>query len=88
MSDPSAPYTNPLGVTNIISGSPGCDEAHTPFPPNVTKISVFRTRDFGYSRMQVFNKTHLYLEYVSDELNRTVVDQIWLIQEKHGPYPN
>lgn len=37
--------------------------------------------------MTAYNETHLYLEQVSDDQNGKVVDSIWLIKNKHGPYP-
>lgn len=45
----------------------GCREKTDPFTPNPKDWSAFRSRDYGYTRMQVVNGTHLYLEQVSDD---------------------
>ena len=45
----------------------GCRENHDPFVPNPRDWSAFRSTDYGYTRMQVHNTTHLYLEQVSDD---------------------
>jgi hypothetical protein len=60
------PYVNPKGPVHIISGSAGNLEQHNPFRPS-TDISAFRSDDYGYGRMQVFNATHLYFEQVSTD---------------------
>lgn len=45
----------------------GCREKTDRFNPNPKDWSAFRSRDYGYTRMQVVNATHLYLEQVSDD---------------------
>lgn len=45
----------------------GCREKTDTFNPNPKDWSAFRSRDYGYTRMQVVNATHLYLEQVSDD---------------------
>lgn len=45
----------------------GCREKTDQFNPNPKDWSAFRSRDYGYTRMQVVNATHLYLEQVSDD---------------------
>ncbi|KAF7242251.1 Acid phosphatase type 7 [Varanus komodoensis] len=80
-----APYTNPRAPVHIIIGSAGCQERLDPFDPEPREWSALRIEDYGYARMQVFNRTHLWLEQVSDDQNGKVVDGIWLIKEQHGP---
>uniref|UniRef100_A0A4W5N6F7 Purple acid phosphatase n=1 Tax=Hucho hucho TaxID=62062 RepID=A0A4W5N6F7_9TELE len=46
--------------------------------------SAFCSTDYGYTRMQVHNTTHLYLEQVSDGQYGKVIDSIWVVKEKHG----
>jgi hypothetical protein len=58
---------------------------HDNFGPPLN-ISAFRANDYGYSRMQVFNATHLYMEQVSDDQKGKVIDNFWIIKDKHGPY--
>lgn len=36
--------------------------------------------------MNVYNSSHLYLEQVSDDQGGKVIDTMWLIKTKHGPY--
>ena len=45
----------------------GCQEDHDGFLPILPEWSAFRSDDYGYTRMQVYNTTHLYLEQVSDD---------------------
>nr|XP_033812885.1 acid phosphatase type 7 [Geotrypetes seraphini]XP_033812886.1 acid phosphatase type 7 [Geotrypetes seraphini]XP_033812887.1 acid phosphatase type 7 [Geotrypetes seraphini]XP_033812888.1 acid phosphatase type 7 [Geotrypetes seraphini] len=80
-----APYTNPRAPVHIITGSAGCREMLDPFVPEPRNWSAVRIEDYGYTRMQILNKTHIYLEQVSDDQDGRIVDNIWLIKEKHGP---
>ncbi|XP_034051440.1 acid phosphatase type 7 isoform X3 [Thalassophryne amazonica] len=63
------PYVNPKAPVHIVTGSAGCRERTDKFSPNPKPWSAFRSTDYGYTRMQVFNNTHLYLEQVSDDQN-------------------
>ncbi|XP_029937763.1 acid phosphatase type 7 isoform X1 [Myripristis murdjan] len=78
------PYMNPKAPVHIITGSAGCREKIDPFNPNPKEWSAFRSRDYGYTRMQVVNSTHVYLEQVSDDQYGKVIDSIWVVKEKHG----
>uniref|UniRef100_A0A8C9TZE8 Purple acid phosphatase n=1 Tax=Scleropages formosus TaxID=113540 RepID=A0A8C9TZE8_SCLFO len=78
------PYVNPKAPVHIITGSAGCREKHDGFIPDPRDWSAFRNSDYGYTRMQVFNSTHLYLEQVSDDQNGKVIDSMWLVKEQHG----
>lgn len=79
------PYTNPKAPVHIITGSAGCQERHDPFVKNPAPWSAIRNADYGYTRMTVLNKTHLYLEQVSDDKGGAVIDKMMLIKDKHGP---
>ncbi|KAG2457817.1 ACP7 phosphatase, partial [Polypterus senegalus] len=61
------PYVNPKAPVHIITGSAGCREEHDGFVPKPREWSAFRSTDYGYTRMQVLNSTHLYIEQVSDD---------------------
>uniref|UniRef100_A0A673C6A3 Purple acid phosphatase n=1 Tax=Sphaeramia orbicularis TaxID=375764 RepID=A0A673C6A3_9TELE len=78
------PYVNPKAPVHIITGSAGCREKTDTFNPNPKEWSAFRSTDYGYTRMQVVNTTHLYLEQVSDDQYGKVIDSIWVVKEKHG----
>ncbi|XP_062996198.1 acid phosphatase type 7 [Elgaria multicarinata webbii] len=80
-----APYTNPGAPVHIITGSAGCQERLDPFVPEPREWSAVRIEDYGFTRMQIFNRTHIWLEQVSDDQDGKVVDGIWLIKERHGP---
>ncbi|XP_068577681.1 acid phosphatase type 7 [Cebidichthys violaceus] len=78
------PYVNPKAPVHIITGSAGCREKTDNFNPNPKGWSAFRSTDYGYTRMQVVNATHLYLEQVSDDQYGKVIDSVWVEKEKHG----
>ncbi|XP_067099951.1 acid phosphatase type 7 isoform X1 [Osmerus mordax] len=78
------PYVNPKAPVHIITGSAGCREKHDQFNPNPKDWSALRSTDYGYTRMQVVNNTHLYLEQVSDDQHGQVIDSIWVVKDKHG----
>jgi len=82
-----APYTNPTAPVHMFVGSAGCQERLDPFVKTPANWSAVRISDYGYSRMQVHNKTHLYMEQVSDDQGGDVVDSFMLIKDQHGSYP-
>lgn len=79
------PYTNPKAPVHIITGSAGCQEKLDPFVKNPAPWSAARYSDYGYTRMVILNKTHLYMEQVSDDQNGKILDKMMLIKDKHGP---
>ncbi|CAF0964712.1 unnamed protein product [Adineta steineri] len=81
----SGAYIDPDAPVHIITGSAGCDERHDPF--GVPRPwTAYQNTDYGYTRMNVYNASHLYLEQVSDDQGGKVVDNMWLIKSKHGSY--
>lgn len=80
------PYRNPGAPVHIITGSAGCEEGREHFTPTYPEWSAFRSSDYGYSRLQVFNSTHLYMEQVSDDKEGDVIDRMWLIKDQHDSY--
>lgn len=79
------PYTNPRGPVHIVTGSSGCQERTDDFGPR-REFSAFRSSDYGYTRMRVANKTHMHITQVSDDSDGKIIDDIWLIKNKHGSY--
>ncbi|KAL9953577.1 hypothetical protein ACROYT_G041018 [Oculina patagonica] len=79
------PYTNPCAPVHITSGSAGCNEDHDPFHKDYYPWTAYRAVDYGYSRMTIHNKTHLYLEQVSVDLGGEVIDKVMIIKDQHGP---
>ncbi|XP_060082446.1 acid phosphatase type 7-like [Ylistrum balloti] len=80
-----APYTNPGAPVHIITGSAGCSEDHDDFG-NAAPWSAFRSVDYGYTRMKVYNATHIYIEQVSDDKDGMIIDKVWYIKESHGRF--
>ena len=59
----------------------GCDEDHDPFPKDYPPWTAFRSTDYGYTRMTIHNKTHLYMEQVSvDKVSEGVCNLALFIQ--------
>jgi len=84
--DMAQPYTDPRAPVHITTGSAGCREKHDGFSPNHPDWSAFRSLDYGYTRMQVDNATHIKLQQVSAEAGGKVIDEIWLVQNHHGSF--
>ncbi|XP_038077012.1 acid phosphatase type 7-like [Patiria miniata] len=79
-----APYTNPKAPVHITTGSAGCQERHDIF--SLPKPwDAFRAEDYGFTLMQVINKTHLAWQQISDDKHGEVIDKVMLIKDKHGP---
>ncbi|XP_067019476.1 acid phosphatase type 7-like isoform X2 [Acropora muricata] len=79
------PYTNPKAPVHITTGSAGCKYCHDKFKRDYGPWTAFRALDYGYTRVQVFNSSHLYLEQVSIDKDYQVIDKVWIIKDKHGP---
>lgn len=80
------PYRNYNAPVHIVTGSAGCKEGREKFEPKRPNWSAYRSSDYGYTRMRAYNRTHLYLEQVSDDKAGAVLDHVWLI--KDGILPN
>lgn len=80
------PYTNPKAPVHVVTGSAGCQEFTDKFIKKPSEWSAFRNSDYGYSRMQIFNHTHLYMEQISVDKAGDVIDSFWLIKDEHGPF--
>ncbi|XP_038212389.1 acid phosphatase type 7 isoform X3 [Zerene cesonia] len=80
------PYVNPRAPVHIITGSAGCQENTDGFKPNPAAWSAFRSSDYGYTRFQAYNNTHIYFEQVDVDLKGQVVDSVWIIKDKHLAY--
>ncbi|KAE9551648.1 hypothetical protein FO519_005146 [Halicephalobus sp. NKZ332] len=73
------PYHNAPAPTYVVSGSAGCHTPKASFgPPN--PASAFRSDDFGYSLITVYNHTHINVQQISVEKGG-VIDEIWLIKD-------
>eukprot|EP00041_Stephanoeca_diplocostata_P034117 m.1144845 g.1144845 ORF g.1144845 m.1144845 type:complete len:676 (+) comp24464_c0_seq12:41-2068(+) len=88
-----ASYVNPPCTFYIVTGAAGSPEMHEGFDNKQPSWSAFRSNTFGYSRMSVFNSTHLYWEQVQTDPTLfptsdygRVIDSVWVTQENHGPF--
>lgn len=55
---------DPPAPVHIITGSAGCQENTDNFIKHPDPWSAFRSSNYGFSRMQIFNSSHLYFEQV------------------------
>ncbi|XP_073248091.1 acid phosphatase type 7-like [Porites lutea] len=79
------PYTNPCAPVHITTGSAGCQEDHDPFEKDYPPWTAYRSEDYGYTRMTIFNETHLFMDQVSVDKEGEVIDKVWIIKDSHGP---
>ncbi|KAL3985516.1 Iron/zinc purple acid phosphatase-like protein C family protein [Acanthocheilonema viteae] len=79
------PYIDPPAPVHIVSGSAGCQEYTDPFVSQPPPWSAFRSSNYGFGRLHIFNGTHLYFEQVSASKDEAE-DSFWLVKHKHGPY--
>jgi len=79
------PYTNPKAPVHIITGTAGCRERHDPFGP-YQPWTAFQSSDYGYTKMEALNVTHLHLWQISADKDGKTVDDVWIIKDKYGPY--
>ncbi|KAH7730749.1 nucleotide pyrophosphatase/phosphodiesterase [Aphelenchoides avenae] len=57
-----SPYVDPPAPVHIVTGSAGCQENTDTFVVHPGPWSAYRSSNYGFSRMQIFNATHLYFE--------------------------
>ncbi|MFH4974730.1 hypothetical protein AB6A40_001439 [Gnathostoma spinigerum] len=79
------PYVNPPAPVHVVTGSAGCQENTDPFVEHPSPWSAFRSSNYGFSRMHIFNSTHLYFEQLA-AIKPETEDSFWLIKHEHGPY--
>jgi len=80
-------FINPGGPTHITTGSAGCHEGFDHFRPDQPEWSAYRLDEYGYTRLNFVNHTHLYVDQVSDE-NGLLLDWMHLVRLNHTSYPS
>jgi hypothetical protein len=81
--DPSNPYVNPRAPVHFTTGAAGNQEFQDPFFVNPYPWSAYHSDDYCYSRITVFNATHLFFEqYSVDQM--AVIDSAWIVKQRHG----
>lgn len=63
----------------IVTGVPGQDDCYSPISPTPLPFSMAQDDNLGYSRLTVFNSTHLLFEQVRSA-TKEVSDFLWLIK--------
>ncbi|KAL3281560.1 hypothetical protein HHI36_004768 [Cryptolaemus montrouzieri] len=84
----NAPYVNPMAPVHFTTGSAGCKEGRDSFIKPRPEWSAFISRDYGFTRLKAYNKSHLHFEQVSDDKGGAVIDSFWIIKDSHDFYPN
>ena len=88
---------NMRATTQILSGAGGTAEypwMRKPFLRDAAVWDAARDDTFSYSQFELHNATHIKLQqFQADPLNPqasakedVVIDEIWLVQENHGPF--
>ena len=78
----------------LVSGAAGSKEMSSAFQQPAPTWSAFRSNSFSYSRMQVYNATHIHWQQVqtdpvaifADSSYGEVIDDVWFVQHNHGPF--
>jgi len=82
---PNQPYYEPLATVELVSGAAGNTEGLEPFTVGGDgPWSAFRTDQYGFGVLSVFNATHLFWEQFN--ANYQVIDEFWLVKTHHGPF--
>uniref|UniRef100_A0A0N5AGB1 Purple acid phosphatase n=1 Tax=Syphacia muris TaxID=451379 RepID=A0A0N5AGB1_9BILA len=78
-------YVDPPAPLHIITGSAGCQENTDPFEEHPPPWSAFRSSNYGFTTMQIFNATHIYFEQLTPSKTEPE-DSFWFIKNSHGSY--
>lgn len=78
-------YKNPKAPVHIITGSAGNRELHTHIRKHRMDYSAFIIEDYGFTHMKVLNSSHIHIQQLSEDKGGKVVDDFYIIKEKHGP---
>eukprot|EP01064_Diplonema_japonicum_P034759 TRINITY_DN731_c0_g4_i1.p1 TRINITY_DN731_c0_g4~~TRINITY_DN731_c0_g4_i1.p1 ORF type:complete len:548 (+),score=215.43 TRINITY_DN731_c0_g4_i1:44-1645(+) len=84
---------NPKATIYVVTGAAGSKEMHTPFLEPQPKWSAFRSNSFGYTRLNVYNASHIHWQQVQtdptdfrEDNYGHVIDDTWIVQNQHGPF--
>ena len=64
----------------IVTGAPGQQESYAPVSPTPLPFSMFQDDHWGYSRMTVYNESHLLWEQVRS-VTKEVIDFLWIVKQ-------
>jgi len=82
----STNYNDPKATIHILGGAAGNHEGASQFEGTPPAWSAFRTSSSGIGFLTIFNNTHA--EWSQMGSDGTVLDQIWVVAENHGPFLN
>eukprot|EP01059_Diplonema_ambulator_P001399 TRINITY_DN1116_c0_g2_i2.p2 TRINITY_DN1116_c0_g2~~TRINITY_DN1116_c0_g2_i2.p2 ORF type:complete len:545 (+),score=236.89 TRINITY_DN1116_c0_g2_i2:42-1637(+) len=85
--------TNPRAPIYVVTGAAGSHELHSPFEQPQPSWSSFRSNSFSYTRMMVYNASHIHWQQVQTDPTLfptadygRVIDDVWIVQDHHGPF--
>jgi hypothetical protein len=55
---------DPKATIYVVTGAAGCSEMHEPFTKPQPPRSAFRSNTFGYSKMFIYNATHIHWQQI------------------------
>ena len=86
-------YVNPKATIYVVTGAAGSREMHSPFSKPPPSFSAFRSNSFSYTRMMVYNYSHIHWQQVQTDPSQfpmsdygRVIDDIWIVQNRHGAF--
>ncbi|KAK6644898.1 hypothetical protein RUM43_001174 [Polyplax serrata] len=81
------PFHNPGGPIHVTTGAAGSKEKFDPFEVQLRNWTAFRSDDYSYTRMKVFNATHIFFEQISANKSGNPIDNFWVIKDYNSVYP-
>jgi len=84
--------TDMPATTHIVTGAAGNHENHEHFERAIPSRTALRLDEYGYSRMFVYNATHLQWQFVvtdgsqSPPVYDVIGDDVMLVQHHHGSF--
>jgi hypothetical protein len=89
-------WTNAKYLTQIVTGSPGCQEGVSPITscgPSSPHACALVSKDYGFAKMRIYNATHLHWQWELvaqspeqvENRDFAIFDDFWFIQHNHGP---
>nr|BAN20525.1 purple acid phosphatase, putative [Riptortus pedestris] len=80
------PNTNPKGPIQITTGVAGSKYNVTVFKEFKPEWSAVRSVEYGYSILEIHNRTHIHFQHLSVDKGGEVIDETWIIKDHHEPY--
>merc|ERR1712228_1068145 len=84
---------NMTATTYIVNGDAGNREGHHPINTSENPSwSAYRTTSYSFSKLSVYNATHIHLQQITadselpPEDQGKVLDDVWFEQYSHGPF--